>query len=134
MKQITLMDAYVIEILRSNGVTNEEIIKATEEKQLENFKEINENFDYTSLYPLKEDLRPILEKGYQVKFLTMPGLMNLLKMKHNKEKEKDYELQETSLINLSLTREEREAIEKWLSPNWIIEELNGRYTIKPTYS
>src|SRR5690625_112481 len=134
MKQITLMDAYVIEILRSNGVTNEEIIKATEEKQLDNFKEINENFDYTSLYPLKEDLRPILEKGYQVKFLTMPGLMNLLKMKHNKEKEKDYELQETSLINLSLTREEREAIEKWLSPNWIIEELNGRYTIKPTYS
>lgn len=134
MKQITLMDAYVIEILRSNGVTNEEIIKATEEKQLDHFKTINENFDYTSLYPLKEDLTCILEKGYQVKFLTMPGLMNLLKMKHNKEKEKDYELQETSLINLSLTREEREAIGKWLSPNWTIEELDGRYTIKPSYN
>lgn len=133
MKQITLMEAYLIETLRSNGVTEKEILQAVENREIEIFQKYNENFDFTGLYSLQEDLHKLLYEGYQVKFLTMPGLMNLLRMKHNKVQEKDFIKKETSITNLTLTSDEKEEIEKWLSANWTLNQTNDTYEIVPTY-
>jgi len=127
------MDAYIIETLRSNGVTKEEMVQAVKTKNVDQFKEINEHFDYTGLYEL-EDLGDLLENGYQVKFLTLPGLTNLLKMRFQKEKDQDYVQEGNSLKGLSLSNQEKEAIEKWLSPNWALRQVGDQYTIEPAFN
>lgn len=131
--QITLMDAYMIESLKNAGITKTEILKASKENRLEDFKEINGNFDYTLLYPLKDQLADILEKGYQIKFITKPGLMNLLKMKYNKEKGQDYKEEESALVNLRLTKAEADSVKGWLSPNWTIVRRDSTYAIQAAF-
>lgn len=133
MEQLTLMEAYLIEVLRSNGITEEEIIEAVENKQVDKFKEVNENFDFNGLYNIGDQLPEILASGYQVKFLTLPGLVNLLRMKHNKEEGKDFVKEKTSITNLSLTQEEQEAINQWLSVNWTLKEADETYEIVPSF-
>lgn len=132
MKQITLMEAYLIEILRSNDVSKNDILQAVENKKVTKFQTYHKDFDFTLLYELQKDLKDILIKGYQVKFLTLPGLKNLLRMKYDKEEGNDYETKETSLENLSLTKKELEDIKKWLSPNWSVIEKEESYSIVPT--
>src|SRR5690625_7480987 len=112
MKKITLIDAYHNETLRNYQVTYDEILKAVKNKQAEKFKKYHKDFDFTLLYELQKDLKDILIKGYQVKFLTLPGLKNLLRMKYDKEEGNDYETKETSLENLSLTKKELKDIKR----------------------
>lgn len=131
--QITLMEAYIIETLKMKGIKNEEIIKAVKEKQVADFENINDTFDYTILYSLRDNLPDILHKGYQIKFITMPGLMNLLKMKHNKVKDRDYKQEDTALLQLNLTAEEASSIKSWLSPNWTLHRENSTYSIIPAF-
>src|SRR5690625_7285328 len=113
MKKITLIDAYHNETLRNYQVTYDEILKAVKNKQAEKFKKYHKDFDFTLLYELQKDLKDILIKGYQVKFLTLPGLKNLLRMKYDKEEGNDYETKETSLeIGRASCREREKRYER----------------------
>jgi|SRR5690625_367817 len=132
MMQITLMEAYLVEILRSKGITNEEIINYVSEKRVDELQKHHESFDFQGLYNI-ENLDKILQEGYKIKFLTMPGLVNMLRMKYGKEPENDFLQKETSLENLSLTDVELADLEKWLATNWKIIEKNGTISIVPRY-
>lgn len=52
--------------------------------EIEEFKSVDKNMDYSTLIELNESnfLGNILEEGYQVKFLTINGLTNLIRMKY----------------------------------------------------
>lgn len=134
MIQITLMEAYLIETLRHKGLTNDAILKHVHEKRVDELQKYHDSFDFTGLYALEDHLATILQEGYQIKFLTMPGLINLLRMKYNKELEKDYIAKETSLENLTLTTEEKSDLENWLAANWQLVENEEKFSIVPRHS
>lgn len=134
MRQITLMETYLIEILRSEGITNEEILTHVAEKRVNEFEKYHESFDFTGLYAMEDYLAEILHKGYQVKFLTMPGLVNLLRLKYGKEPEKDFTIKETAIENLTLDKAEKADLETWLANNWRIDEYKDTISIVPRYS
>lgn len=133
MKEITLMDAYLIEILRSEGLKKDDIIKYVSEKRVDELQKYHDNFDFNGLYDI-EDLERVLQDGYKIKFLTMPGLVNLLRMKYGKQPEKDFTQLETSIEKLQLTATQKADLQQWLAANWQIVESGGTIAIVPRYT
>ncbi|AKG73042.1 hypothetical protein [Salinicoccus halodurans] len=133
MKRITLMEAYAIETLRSNAYKNEEIIEKVRNNEIEDFKAVDDHMDYDGLFELEAEdfLGNILEKGYQVKFLTINGLTNLIRMKYGKEADSDYRLSGFVVSELQLEAEERRDLETMLSSNWKFSESENGITIAP---
>lgn len=133
MQRITLMEAYAIETLRSNGYSNEEITSKVRNNEIASFRSADKNMDYSTLVELDEQdfLGNILEEGYQVKFLTINGLTNLIRMKYEKESGRDYELDDFVLSGLQLDEEERLELERLLSSNWHFSALDNGITIAP---
>lgn len=68
VKKITLMDLYLIETWRSNGVFDVEIIRQVQARNIE-------RFNFTGLYGLDEAgiLKEVLKNGYEIKFLNYTG-------------------------------------------------------------
>lgn len=133
MVQITLMEAYLIEILRKNNISDEEILQNTYERKLEQYEDLHETFNFTNLYPLAEELENILTNGYQIKFLTKPGLVNLLRMKYGKISGEDFIEKDTSIEQLTLTEKEQEDLANWLANNWKMVEDNNDVSIVPAF-
>src|SRR5690625_3731985 len=133
MNSITLMDAYAIENLRSYGYTNEEILSKVKDKDIDEFKKVKENLDFTLLIDMEESvgLKTLLEDGYQVKFLTFNGLKNLIKLKFGKLAEEDYQVDEFTLSGLKLDEGQASELKKALSPNWQMKEEDGSYKVEP---
>lgn len=125
--KISLMDAYMIETLRSNGISDEEILAQIERGNTKAWQALNRHFDFQELVKLAETnmeaFSQILSQGYQVKFVTFNGLKSLLWLRFGKEKETDYEVMETGIRNLTLDREQLLNLKEMLSGNWVIEEL-----------
>ena len=75
LQKISLMDAYMLETLRSKGVTNQELL---ESKDSNAWNEFHPSFDFNDLLDLMEKdpaaFQTIVEDGYQVKFVTLNGL------------------------------------------------------------
>ncbi|HLR72245.1 MAG TPA: hypothetical protein VK085_12560 [Pseudogracilibacillus sp.] len=134
MQQITLMETYLIETLRNEGISDEDILDKVKNKEADQFEHLHKSFDFTNLYSLADNLETILNEGYQVKFLTYPGLVNLLRMKYGKEAGKDFEKKETSIEQLKLSEEEQEDLQQWLSSNWDIKEGTTGINIVPRYT
>src|SRR5699024_9538280 len=88
--------------------------------------------DFTLLYELEGQLEDILRDGYRVKFLTFPGLQRLLLLQVEKEADLDYTLNGFTVEGLSLTTEEAEKVETFLSKNWTLTKTGETYTIQPT--
>lgn len=124
--KISMMDAYMIEVLRSNGISNEEILDRLERKDSSDWENLKPKFDFNELIKLfeqdKNSFRSVLADGYTVKFLTMNGLKNLLKMKFNKIAGQDYEISDTGIHHLAIESQNFPALQQLLSINWIMEE------------
>lgn len=125
--KISLMDAYLIETLRSNGITNREILSGLEAGNVEEWQILHESFDFSELLKLAnkdfEQFREIINYGYQVKFITFNGLKNLLRIRFSKEPDKDYVMQEKGIKNLVLNQKELQSVKQMLSKNWVLEEV-----------
>lgn len=123
LEKISLMEAYLIETLRSNGVSNQELI---EQQNVEDWNQYHESFDFQLLIQLKERdpiaFQKVIEDGYQVKFVTFNGLKNLLKMKFNRVENIDYQSMEKGIYNLRLNDIELKQIKNLLSKNWVVHE------------
>lgn len=123
--KISLMEAYLIETVRASGVTNEELLEQVSKKDVTPWEKLNENWDYTTLIDLHEKdadiFLSVIHDGYQVKFLTINGLKNLLKMKF-KITEAEYELTEQGIENLRVDEDTLFKIKLMLSPNWKVDE------------
>lgn len=124
--KISMMDAYMIEVLRSNGISNEEILDRLERKDSSDWENLKPKFDFNELIMLfeqdKNGFRSVLADGYTVKFLTMNGLKNLLKMKFNKIAGQDYEISDTGIHHLAIESQNFPALQQLLSINWVMEE------------
>jgi len=120
------MEAYMIETLRVNGITNEEIIAGVKAKDVSGWKQISEKFDFEQLVALAEkDLaafEKIINDGYTVKFVTVGGLERLLSLKFGKEAGKDYQQQQTGATGLNLVESALNELKQVLSLNWKVED------------
>ncbi|RKQ27977.1 hypothetical protein [Oceanobacillus halophilus] len=123
LQKISLMDAYMIETLRSKGVTNQELIEA---KDINAWNRLHESFDFQELLNLREKdpaaFETIIEDGYQVKFVTFNGLKNLLRLKFHKMEDVDYQSVERGIRGLSLNENDRNQLTSLLSNNWTVKE------------
>lgn len=131
--KISLMEVYVIETLRANGISDETIIQKVKEKKLDEFKHYHDRFDFTLLYELEQlgILKDVLENGYEIKFLTFTGLVNVLRLKFNKEENEDYHVENFTVLNLSLSEQETDVLKQMLSNNWRLTTIDNYVMIQP---
>lgn len=134
---ISLMEAYLIETVRASGVANEELERSVSIKDVASWNRQHPNFDFQTLIDLQEKdnhaFHSIIHDGYQVKFITINGLRNLLKLKFNITEEM-YELTEQGIAKLAAGADTLSGLRQILSPNWKIQEkeLDGKYEISIT--
>ncbi|MFC7366501.1 MULTISPECIES: hypothetical protein [Bhargavaea] len=133
--KLSLMEAYMVESLRSKGISNEELFALVEQGDAEGLKEIEPRFDYGELVEAAqmdlEAFRSALLDSYEVRFVTFNGLKNLLRMRFGKEEERDYTLTETGIQGLQLTSHEREQLNDMLSANWqVTSDGSGAVTVE----
>ncbi|WP_225743274.1 hypothetical protein [Marinilactibacillus sp. Marseille-P9653] len=125
---ISLMDAYMIETLLAKGVEKETLKQAIQEHTAEQFKKIDNSFDYAELNQAvigKEDLyQEAVENGYAISYLTIVGLKNLLRMKFGFEEDADYKAYERKIENLIVTPTELKALTKLVGKIWTVKETN----------
>ena len=133
MNSITLMDAYAIENLRSYGYSNDQILSKVQANDIEEFKKVKENLDFSLLIGMDESigLKTLLEDGYKVKFLTFNGLKNLIRLKFGKIAEEDYQVDEFKLSGLDLDESQALDLGNALSSNWQMIEEQGAYKVQP---
>ncbi|MFD1065852.1 hypothetical protein [Oceanobacillus locisalsi] len=124
--KISQMEAYMIETLRTNNVTNEEMIQDVKEKDVSKWQKLNEKFDFEQLIVLAEkgfsSFEQAINEGYTVKFVTVNGLDRLLRLKFGKEPEKDYQRLQTGVLGLNIDTSSLEELKHMLSLNWKVEE------------
>lgn len=126
LQKINLMEAYLIETLRSKGITNQEILAKIEQGSVEGWKDLHEHFDFHELLKLNyDDLKPILTEGYKIKYITFNGMQNLIKLKFGKVKDNDYQLSEKGINNLNLSEEQANTLAQMISPNWVFNWDGG---------
>ncbi|MEC1177079.1 hypothetical protein P9B03_01165 [Metasolibacillus meyeri] len=121
---ISLMEAYLIESLRQN-YSYEQVAAQLENKDLSLFAEMKSDFSLLQqLFDTDKELfKEAYTTGYQVKFLTINGLKNILRMRFGID-EHQYELQEFGAYNVPANEETAKAIAALISSNWKIER-NG---------
>lgn len=121
---ISLMEAYLIESLRPN-YSYEQVAAQLENKDLSLFEEMQSDFSLLQqLYDTDKALfREAYTTSYQVKFLTINGLKNILRMRFGID-ESQYELQEFGAYHVPANVETEKEIAALVSSNWKIER-NG---------
>jgi len=126
LNKITLMEAYLIETIRSHGVSNDYLLTQVEQEDISEWEELNTNFDFNGLITLRNQnpsaFEDIINEGYSIKFLTFNGLQNLLKLKFNKQSGKDFIIGEKGINHLVMTDQEMQILKQMLSSNWVITE------------
>lgn len=133
---ISLKDAYIIETLRSNNVNDQEIIKRIEANDTTEWQVSGINIDVERLVQIGKEfnMHSILEDGYKVKFVTLKGLINLLKLKFHRKEKLDYESTSNGVIGLKVNESELVALRQILSKNWRIESeretIDGNYVVR----
>lgn len=112
LTKISMPDAIRIEKVRRDGVEIGDLLK---------------NDDFASL---GSDLEAVFRDGYQVKFLTINGAKNLLRIKFDQEADLDYTETEHGLSGISMDEAQVEAFRPILSDNCRLEqEPSGSYQI-----
>ncbi|MEK4201606.1 hypothetical protein [Cytobacillus sp. FSL K6-0265] len=133
-QQLTLMEAYMIELLRNQGVTDEEIIKKSLSNGTTEWRKYNEQFEFEQLAHLAQkdeaNFVSMINNGYRIKFLTFPGLQRILSMKFGLEKDQDYMLVENGVSNIKVSEGQLKEIEKVLSLNWKIKREETSISIQ----
>lgn len=133
---ITLMEAYMIENLRKNGITNEEIVHINDQR-ISNWKDVDDRFDYTVLQELAEQMgdqfASIIYEGYTVKFLTLNGLINLIQLKLGKQRDTDFVVHKDGISNLVVNAKELTIVQQILSPNWKVSEADDGISIRSAH-
>ncbi|MBD7937262.1 hypothetical protein H9655_09475 [Cytobacillus sp. Sa5YUA1] len=133
-QQLTLMEAYMIELLRNQGVTDEEIIKKSLSNDTTEWRKYNEQFEFEQLAHLAQkdeaNFVSMINNGYRIKFLTFPGLQRILSMKFGLEKDQDYMLVENGVSNIKVSEGQLKEIEKVLSLNWKIKREETSISIQ----
>lgn len=134
---ITLQAAYMIENLRKHGVSNKELIEINDQS-IERWNDLKLDFDFNVLKELAETdqdaYSTIVRDGYQVKFLTINGLINLIQLKFDKKRDIDFTVHEDGISNLELDENQYSKLRQFLSQNWKVIETDNRLAIRSVHS
>ncbi|MBD7944136.1 hypothetical protein H9650_08395 [Psychrobacillus sp. Sa2BUA9] len=131
--KLTMKEAVLLEVLRSNGVSNKELIDNLESHSWEDLYS-NEYQTLLNVYVQnKPQFKELLENGYSVKFITINGLKNLLKMKFEKIEDQDYKINNHTIELLELNPQQLSTLRQLLSINWVVEEYE-REALDPASS
>ena len=129
LNKISLPIAYMIETIRSNGVSDQEMLTQIKTGDVSPWREFNSNFDFNELVTLAEkdpsQFASIILDGYGAKFLTLPGLKNLLRLKFDIIESRDYQLTEKGITDLKVENQQLAKIKLFISKNWTIQELTS---------
>ncbi|ASN03587.1 hypothetical protein [Virgibacillus necropolis] len=128
INKISLMEAYMLETLRSNGVSDQELINQIAKSDASPWQALSSQFDFNQLIKIAEQdpnaFKSIVLDGYKVKFVTFKGIQTLLKLKFNKLQGHDYQLTEKSITDLKISEKQLFQLRQILSKNWIIHETS----------
>ena len=130
---ISMMEAYTIEVLKAHPYTYEQVRQYIENNQVHILKN-DYNLDFEPIITLlNEDsslLQQAFEGNYKVKFMTINGLKNLLRLRFQIT-EDQYELLEAgnglSQLNVPVATEQE--IRNMLSSNWKVERNGETITL-----
>ena len=118
--QISLMEAYIIETLKTK-FTYEEVEQQLIQGDLSAFEDLN--FDLALLQQLFDNnpagLKEAYTHSYSVKFLTMNGLKNILRLRFGITEE-NYEIREFGVYGVKADPDTEREIASILSSNWKI--------------
>lgn len=124
----------MLETLRSNLVSNEEILKQIGDGDVGIWETLNTNFDFNELIQLAEQdqdkFTAIVQDGYQVKFITFKGLQRLLQLKFNKTVDEDYQLTNKGVTDLRLDGAQLSVLKQMLSKNWAVHETTAKNSLQ----
>lgn len=133
VEKITLMDAYLIEHIRHAGISDGDIKAKVQHSRAGEFNYVHESFDFTMLHALSDRIDAILNTGYEVRFLTFNGLVNLIELKFQQQKEIDYEIVGYTLSKMKVTSRELQVMKQMVSENWQIREEVDGIIIEPIH-
>lgn len=129
---ISMMEAYGIELLKANGITYEQV--AHQFSKNNTALPIEENFDFAVLKALFDADQQAFEQAYagnySVKFLTINGLRNILRMRFGIQVDA-YETLEAGngLSGVPATAETEQQLRKFVSSNWKVERHDHMLTL-----
>ncbi|MBS4220645.1 hypothetical protein KHA96_20315 [Bacillus sp. FJAT-49711] len=131
--KISLPTAFMLETLRANGVTGDQILKQINKNDISPWRKMDETFDFTELVKLantnEKDFESIIKNGYSIKFMTINGLKNLLRLKFNKIQDQDYVQSEKGILDLALNEQELATMKQMLSKNCTIHVYEKKIRI-----
>lgn len=138
--KLALNYALMLEMLRANGFSGQEIINLLEEgdaKFLERFGEGIPSWKVMVDYYVnnREKCRDALTIGYEISFLTKGALKSLLSIKFGLKESVDFIDTGEFLDQVKITDENLQALQEMISMNWTIVPLenNHMYKIELTY-
>lgn len=127
----------MIETLRNHNLSDDELLILLEKKDIAFSEKIKSNFDFDELLKLYERspiaFKSILFGGYTIKFITINGLKNLLKIKFDKIDERDYKILDNGISHLTIEENSYPILKQMLSRNWMIQnvtEKNGNQSTR----
>lgn len=129
---ISMMEAYGIELLKSNDIPFEQVKQQFAENNT-NFT-IEEDFDFNVLKTLFDEdqqaFKLTYDGNYSVKFLTINGLRNILRMRFGIPTEA-YETLEAGngLQGVPATAEIEQQLRTFVSSNWKVERHGNTLTL-----
>ena len=116
---ISLMEAYIIETLKGYGISAEEVEKRIAEQTLGTWQE-QFKFDFSLLEKMEPGaIRAAFAGDYRVKFVTINGLKNLLRMRFDIQ-DIHYKEVDNGLVSLSVDETIELKIRSMLSSNWTV--------------
>lgn len=134
---ITLKEAYIIENLKKQDVTNEKFFEILNET-IKDWDGLIEEDDFDILKGLakedKDKYTSVIKAGYKVKYLTLNGLINLVQLKFNKEKDVDFIVHDDGISNLKLDESRHSELTEFLSQNWKVKKEGNTLSIRSVNS
>lgn len=129
---ISMMEAYGIELLKSNGISYEHVSQQFSENKTD--LTIDQNFDFAVLKALFDEDQQRFELAYagnySVKFLTINGLRNILRMRFDIQADAYKTLEAgNGLYDVPATAETEQQLRLLVSSNWKVDRHGTTLTL-----
>ncbi|AKF92974.1 hypothetical protein [Brevibacillus laterosporus] len=119
-------EALMIEVLRAEGVTDEELLDALKKEDISDFQQCSDDFDFSHLLDFSRqnwnELEQAVREGYQIKFNTINGIKYLIFVRLNQVADRDYQNKGDYLSEIKLKEAEVIWLQSVLSKNWTVVE------------
>lgn len=125
--RISQNEALMIEVLRANGLTGEELIAQVRQGDVAAIQQIGgDDFDFSNLVQFAQNdwerFEQAVAEGYEITFNTINGIKYLLKVKFNQIVDQDYENKGTYLDGIKLPAEDVAWLRSVLYKYWAVVE------------